>query len=70
MVKVLASAVLGVLSFTYMAPIWAQADHSAFELAMLPDYCQARLGHDEQVKSLGVNAWGRTSTTCTTIAVA
>ena len=50
MLKVLASAVVGVLSLTYMAPSWAQADHSAFELAMLPDYCQARLGHDEQVK--------------------
>jgi hypothetical protein len=50
MLRVAVTAIVGALSVVYAAPLQAQVSHTPFELAMLPDYCKARLGNDEQAR--------------------
>ena len=59
MLRVLVTAIIGALSVVYAAPIRAQVTHTPFELAMLPDYCKARLGNDEQARKAWLQKMGQ-----------
>lgn len=42
-----------------LAPVQAQIAHTPFEIAMLPDYCRARLGNDEQARQVWLKKMGQ-----------
>lgn len=59
MFRVLATVIVGGVSIVYPAPLQAQVSHTPLELAMLPDYCRARLGNDEQARKVWLQRMGQ-----------
>jgi hypothetical protein len=59
MLRVFVTTIVGALSVVFATPLHAQVKHTEFELAMLPDYCRARLGNDEQARKAWLAKMGQ-----------